>query len=142
MNYDTERARNMTDCEHGFMKDKKFCIMDRDPVFTKVFRSTLKGAGIQPIRLPPKSPNLNAYMERFIGTVRRELPPDFIPQSESHLRWALQEHLTYYNHERNHQGLDGHVIPFPKQINEHSKGRVVKTSRLGNRLNYYFRAAV
>lgn len=139
--WSTCKARAMADPLDGFLKDKKYCIMDRDPLFMKDFRMILKAQNIRAIRLPPKSPNLNAYIERFIGTTRTELPPDFIPRSEAHLRWALQEHVDYYNHERNHQGLDGNVIPVPDEELQGNTGQIMRKSRLAGRLNYYFRAA-
>ncbi|NRA38993.1 MAG: transposase [Planctomycetes bacterium] len=140
-NWSENIARHMADPFDGFLTGKKFCIMDRDPLFTKVFRMILKSEDIRSIRLPAKTPNMNAYMERFIGTVRRELSPDFIPLSEEHLRHAITEHLQYYNHERNHQGLKGNVIPFPKEDCKENTGEIIRKSRLDGRLNYYSRAA-
>ncbi|NRA37597.1 MAG: transposase [Planctomycetes bacterium] len=141
-NWSKNKARQMTDPFDGFLTDKKYCIMDRDPLFMKDFRMIMKAHNLRAIRLPPKSPNLNAYMERFIGTTRTELSPDFIPRSEAHLRWALEEHVAYYNHERNHQGLDGNIIPFPNKELQNNTGEIIRKSSLAGRLNYYYRKAV
>ena len=58
-------ARNLTDPVDGCLRTAHYLIHDRDPLYTRVFGEILKSAGVQPIRLPPKSPNLNAYAERF-----------------------------------------------------------------------------
>lgn len=66
------QARNMTDCFCGPLKDKAMLIHDRDPLFTKKFREILKAAGVSCKRLPPRSPNLNAYAERFARSIKHE----------------------------------------------------------------------
>ncbi len=65
-------ARNLTDGIDGFLRHKCYLIHDRDPVFTHEFREILKGSGVNPVRLPPRSPNLNAYCERFIRVPSRK----------------------------------------------------------------------
>ena len=55
-------ARNITDCVDGVMKSKRYLIHDRDPLFTKEFTAMLKEYGIQPVKLPARSPNLKAYV--------------------------------------------------------------------------------
>ena len=59
-------ARNLTDPVDGCLRRARDLIHDRDPLYTRVFGEILESAGVQPIRLPPKSPNLNAYAERFV----------------------------------------------------------------------------
>ena len=66
----TQIGRNLTDAEDGFLAGKKFLIHDRDPVFTAEFRQTLAAAGVESVRLPARSPNLNAYAERFARTIK------------------------------------------------------------------------
>ena len=58
-----QMARNLTDAFDGFLRNKCLLIHDRDPLFTRVFDEVLESSGVQPIRLPPRSPNLNAYAE-------------------------------------------------------------------------------
>ncbi len=65
-------GRNLLDAVDGFLRNKKYLILDRDPVFTKQFRRLLGDSGVKPLRLPARSPNLNAYAERFVGSLRRE----------------------------------------------------------------------
>ena len=58
-------ARNLTDAEDGFLKGKRYILMDRDTKFCQAFREILTSAGVEPALLPPRSPNLNAHLERF-----------------------------------------------------------------------------
>lgn len=60
-----QAARNLTDETDGFLRGKRHLIHDRDPLYTKL-SETLAGAGVKTIRLPARSPNLNAYAERFV----------------------------------------------------------------------------
>ena len=62
-------ALELTNHEDGFLKEKKYLIMDRDATFSKSFRASLRREGVKPVRLPPRSPNLNAHLERFFGSL-------------------------------------------------------------------------
>lgn len=64
-------ARRLTDGFDGFLRDKRYLILDRDPLFTKGFRDILRGSGVEPLRLRARSPNLNAYAERFVLSTNR-----------------------------------------------------------------------
>jgi putative transposase len=66
-------ARNLTDSVDGLLSGKRYLIHDRDPLFTKEFLSTLKDAGVESVKLPPRSPNLNAHAERFVRSIKRIL---------------------------------------------------------------------
>jgi transposase InsO family protein len=63
-------ARNLTDAIGGFFRGKRFLIHDRDPLYTKDFLAIIAGFGIESVKLPPRSPNLNAYAERFVRTIK------------------------------------------------------------------------
>ena len=65
-----QQARNLTDPVDGCLRRARHLIHDRDPLYTRVFGEILESAGVQPIRLPPKSPNLNAYAERFVRSIQ------------------------------------------------------------------------
>ena len=84
---------------------KRYLIHDRDPLFTEAVRGLLRDSGVKPLRLPANSPNLNAYAERFVLSIRRECLDRFVPLSERHLRTAVSEYVVHYHTERNHQGL-------------------------------------
>jgi putative transposase len=76
-------ARNLTDGVDGFWLGKRHLIMDRDPLFTAAFRTTVAAASVKSVRLPARSPNLNAYAERFVRSVRDECLSNVIPLGES-----------------------------------------------------------
>ena len=97
-------SRNVTDADDGFLTGKRFLIHDRDPLFTVAFRETLASAGVETIRLPPRSPNLNAYAERFVRSVKESCLDRLILVGEPSLRQAVREFVVHYHHERNHQG--------------------------------------
>ena len=88
-------ARNLTDMWDGFLLGKRYLIHDRDPLFTEAVRGLLRDSGVKPLRLPANSPNLNAYAERFVLSIRRECLDRFVPLSERHLRTAITEYVVH-----------------------------------------------
>ena len=66
-----QMARNLTDAIDGFLRDARFLIHDRDPLFSASFRATLAAVGVKTVKLPARSPNLNAYAERFVEDVKK-----------------------------------------------------------------------
>ena len=133
-------GRNLTDSFSGFLRGKRFLIMDRDCTFHSAFRALLDQAGIRPVRTPPSSPNCNAHLERFHGSFKREIGERMIFFGEDHLRRTINEYLAYYHCERNHQGLAGQMIEPEPEIGL-SRGKVCHRERLGGMLNYYYRDA-
>ena len=133
-------ARNLSDADDGFLRGKRFLIMDRDSKFTAAFRETLKGAGMESIRLPYRSPNLNAFAERSIRSVKAEALDRLILVGARSLRRALRAYCHHYHAERNHQGLDNRLIEPGKTVGKR-QGRVACRSRLGGYLKYYYRDA-
>lgn len=131
-------ARNLTDVQDGFLRGKAYLIHDRDPLFAKEFRDALVAAGVKPLKLPPRSPNLNAYAERFVRTIKETCLGRLIFFGESGLRIALHEFLAHYHRERNHQGI-GNRIVLPGRLR--TFGTVQRRQRLGGMLNYYYRDA-
>ena len=103
-------GRNLTDVVDGFLLGKRFLILDRDPLYTAAFRRLLADVGVEVVRLPARSPNLNAYAERFVRSVRDDCLNHIVPLGESRLRRVLREYLEHYHLERNHQGLDNQLI--------------------------------
>jgi len=103
-------ARNVTDAVEGFFKEKRYLIHDRDPLYTRQFLNMLAEAGIESVMLPPRSPNLNAYAERFVRTIKECCLDQMILFGEDSLRTALHEFVTHYHVERNHQGLGNRLI--------------------------------
>jgi putative transposase len=129
-------ARNVSE-EGGFLADKKYLIHDRDPLYTDKFDSILKVAGVEALRLPPRSPDLSPHAERFVRSVKEECLNLLILSSEQHLRYVLSEYLKYYHHERIHQGL--HKIIEPQH--EGHQGQIICIERLGGLLKSYHREA-
>ena len=130
-------ARNIVDCEEGFLKEKKYLIHDRDPLYTPSFSSILESEGIECVKLPPHSPNLNAFAERFVRTAKEECLNHLILCSEQQLRYVLSEFLDYYHTGRVHQGLGKIIEP----MYDDNTGDVFCIERLGGRLKSYHRKA-
>jgi transposase InsO family protein len=133
-------ARNLTDVVDGFLDGKRYLIHDRDPLYTKDFLAILAGSGIESVKLPARSPNLNAYAERFVRTIKEGCLEQMILFGESSLRNAIREFVTHYHLERNHQGLDNRLI-MTAQTAVQGPGGLRKRQRLGGMLNYYYREA-
>ena len=135
-----QMARNLTDAFDGFLRNTRYLIMDRDPLYTACFRKMLKDCGTKPVRLPARSPNLNAFAERFVLSIKSECLNKIIPLGEKHLRLVIGEYMEHYHTERNHQGLDSRIIHADGNGGR-QEGVVKKKSRLGGILNYYYRDA-
>lgn len=133
-------ARNLTDADSGPLTGARFLIHDRDPLYTYAFKRTLRSVGVETLRLPPRSPNLNAYAERFVRSVKSECLAQVNPLSERHLRRTIDEYAKHYHFERNHQGLGNRLIGC-RAAGRTLKGRVVRRERLGGTLNFYYREA-
>ena len=133
-------ARNLTDAEQGILTGKRYLIHDRDPLFTAEFLNMLADAGVKSVKLPPRFPNLNAYAERFVRSIKESCLDRMIFFGEESLRTAIQSFVVHYHSERNHQGLANKLIsPEPGHVG--STGAVQRCGRLGGMLNYYYRAA-
>jgi len=92
------------------------------------------------VRLPPKSPNLNAYAERFVRSIKESCLDRLILVGDASLRRAVREFVAHYHEERNHQGL-GNVLIFPVADQTPIHDRVACRERLGGLLKYYHRPA-
>ena len=133
-------GRQLTDPVDGFLMGKRFLLHDRDPLFTDAFRETLAAAGVETVRLPPRSPNLNAYAERFVRTIKESCLDRLILVSERSLRQAIREFVEHYHHERNHQGM-GNQLLFPITTTARRDLPIARRARLGGLLKYYHRPA-
>ena len=134
-------GRNLTDPADGALADKRFLILDRDAKFSSAFRDLLKNAGTEVVRLPPRSPNLNAFAERFVLSIKDECLNRMIFFGERSLRKATKEFAAHYHAERNHQGLDNRVIEPDNRVDS-TLGALRCVQRLGGMLRFYHRAAV
>jgi len=96
-----QMARSLSDAVDGFLRNTSHLVHDRDPLYTRAFDEILKSSGVQPIKLPPRSPNLNAYAERFVRSIKEECLHRLVFLGESHLRLAIHEYVEHYHRERN-----------------------------------------
>ena len=129
-------ARNITDRDAGFLRDTQYLILDRDTKYTEAFRNLLVREGIDVIRLPPRSPNLNAFAERFVRSVKEECLSRMIFLGQASLRHAISHYLAHYHGERNHQGLENRLLQ-PLSTVRASHATVKRRERLGGMLSYY-----
>ena len=133
-------GRNVTDAVDGILRGKRYLIHDRDPLFTDSFLQLLADVGVKSVKLPPRSPNLNAYAERFVRSIKESCLDQLILFGEGSLRRAVHEFVAHYLTERNHQGLANRLI-MPELQHRENRGAVQQRERLGGLLNYYHRAA-
>jgi transposase InsO family protein len=106
-------ARNLTDAEDGFPNRTRYLIHDRDPLFTQAFRELLEASGVKTVKLPARSPDLNAFAERFVHSIKSECLAQIIPLSERQLRKAVKEYTEHDHSGHNHQGLNNELIEKP-----------------------------
>jgi transposase InsO family protein len=103
-------GRNLTDSMEGILNGKRYLIHDRDPLFTGDFLDTIASVGVESVKLPPRSPNLNAYAERFVRSMKESCLDRMILFGEGSLRKAIHKFVAHYHAERNHQGLGNRLI--------------------------------
>jgi transposase InsO family protein len=113
-------------------------IVDRDEKLRPAFRAMFRDSGIEPVRLPDRSANLNAHVERSVRSMREECIDRMIFFGSRSLRRALAEHLAHYHGERPHQGLGNELIE-PRLDAGRTSGAVRCVLRLGGMLKYYYR---
>ena len=125
----------------GFLRTSRHLIHDRDPLYTCVFEDILSGGGVRPIRLPARSPNLNAYAERFVRSIKEECLNRVIPLGEGHLRRLVREYVEHYHRERNHQGRHNQLLERAPPPSACRRVDIRRRARLGGLLSFYYREA-
>jgi transposase InsO family protein len=135
-------ARNITFADFGFLDGCRYLLHDRDAKFCAAFTGILETVGIQAVKLPARSPNLNAHLERWHRSVKEECLSKMIFFGEASLRQVLSNYVLHFHHERNHQGK-GNVILFPRPADRigESTGEIRTRERLGGLLKFYYRQA-
>jgi putative transposase len=131
-------ARNAIDESSGHLRHVGYVLHDRDTKFCTSFRTTLATGGVKCIALPARSPNLNAFAERWVRSVKEECLSKLILFGECALQRAVSEFIPHYHTERNHQGKENQLLfarlPPPKSLHR----EVVQCQeRLGGLLKYY-----
>ena len=109
-------------------------------LFTREFKGVLQSGGVDTVKLPARSPDLNAYAERFVRSIKSECLAQIIPLGERHLCNAVSEYTKHYHLERNHQGLDNQLIGKVSEAPS-IEGAIECRERLGGVLKYYYRRA-
>jgi transposase InsO family protein len=137
----TQVARNVTDAKDGVLRSKRFLLLDRDTKYSDAFRGIINRAGIEVVRLPPRSPNLNAFAERFVRSIKEECLSRMIFFGHTSLRHAITQYLAHYHHERNHQGLGNRLLGPLGVVCRSWAAPVKRRKRLGGMLSYYHREA-
>jgi len=137
-----QAARNLTSGGCELLAKSRYLIRDRDAKFSSGFDMILRSAGIQPLALPPRSPNLNAFAERFVRSIKDECLDRMIFFGEASLRHAVTEYVAHYHHERTHQGKDNRLL-FPQHASHPlpRDGPIRCKERLGGLLKFYYEEA-
>jgi transposase InsO family protein len=137
-----QMARNVSLAEEGFLNGCRYLLHDRDTKFCAGFDAILRAGGIEPLVLPVRSPNLNAYCERWIRSVKEELLSKLILFGESSLRHCLENYVVHFHTERNHQGKSNLILfPAPADRIGETEGPIRRRERLGGLLRFYYRQA-
>ena len=136
----TQLIRDATDAEDGFLRGTRMLMHARDPRFSHNVRDTLVAGGVAPVRLPARSPNLNAFAERFVRTIKASCLDRLVLIGEGSLRRAGREFVEPYHHERHHQGLGTRLILPPAPPGSRD-GPIQCRRRLGGMLKYDYRHA-
>ena len=131
-------ARNLTDPFDGFLRAKRHLILDRDTKFTGQFQAILERAGVDVVRAAYQAPDMNAFAERWVQSVKRECLDRLVLFGEDHLRRVLAQYVAHYNTERPHQGIGNEPIGGSTKP---TSGEVVVSERLGGLLKHYRRTA-
>jgi putative transposase len=136
-----DMARNAMDDVDAALLPVHFALHDRDSKFCTSFRAMLRSGGVQALMLPARSPNLNAFAELWVRSIKGECLSKLILFGEASLRRTIIEFLKHYHHERNHQGK-GNLLLFPAPMSPTCSQPAIRCrERLGGLLKFYQRAA-
>jgi transposase InsO family protein len=118
----------------------RYLLRDRDGIYSTYFENRVRGMEIEEVLIAPRSPWQSPYVERLIGSIRRECLDHILVIDEGHLLRVLREYFAYYHDSRPHQSLNGNA-PRPREIEPPSQGRIVAEPRVGGLHHRYRRAA-
>jgi putative transposase len=131
-------ARDLTDCQDGFLTAKRFLIIDRDALFSARFKAVLESSGIEILLTAYRAPNVNAFVERFVRSIKSECLSQMVFVGQGSLDRAIGEYVAHYHNERSHQGIGDEIVSW---VMAQRIGLVEVKERLGGLLNYYHRRA-
>ena len=118
----------------------RYLLRDRDAVYGVVFSSRVQALGIREVKAAPRSPWQNPYVERLIGTLRRECLDHVVVLNETHLRRLLRDYLVYYHRVRTHLSLKKDS-PEPRPVEHPDQGGIVEMPMVGGLHHQYTRLA-
>ena len=118
----------------------RYLLRDRDAVYGVVFTRRVHALGIREVKTAPRAPWQNPYVERLIGTLRRECLDHVVVLNGTHLRRVLRDYLLYYHSARTHLSLDKDA-PEPRAVERSDLGRIVATPMVGGLHHRYSRLA-
>ena len=133
-------ARDLSDPIEGFLRGKRYLIVDPDPLYTQAFREFLRSSGTVVMNLPPDAYVMNTYAERFVRTIRSECLDHLVLFGERSLANAVKAFEKHYNNERNHQAVENRIIRPDPQVFA-GQGAVHCVEHLGGLLKFYRREA-
>ena len=128
---------NLGDRAAGF----RFLVRDRAGQFTEAFDAVLAGAGIEVVKIPPRSPRANAYAERFVLTARTEVTDQMLIFGQAHLRMILAQYEAHYNGRRPHRSRQLRPPRPDHPAADLSQERIQRRPVLGGLINEYERVA-
>ena len=137
----TQQIRNLLMDLGERAADFRFLVRDRAGQFSASFDAVLAGAGIEAVKIPPRSPRANAYAERFVLTARTEVTDRMLILGERHLRIVMAEYARHYNGRRPHRALQLRPPRPDHPMADFSQERIKRRPVLGGLLNEYERAA-
>jgi putative transposase len=140
-----QQARNASMQMQEWGLEATHLLIDNDPKFTSSFDAVFQADDVEVKRVGPRAPNMNAYAERWVQSLRQECLSHFLVCGENHLAYLVHEYVAHYNLERPHQSLgnvplpdadedEPRILPFPS-------GKVKCRERLGGVLRHYYRDA-
>jgi putative transposase len=134
--------RSVLQLLHAFPFDSapRYIVRDRDCIYGEVVQRQLKELGTQQVLSAPRSPWQSPYIERLIGSIRRECLDHMIAINEESLRATLRSYFSYYHESRCHLGLDKDS-PKHREILSPDKGSIVEIPKVGGLHHRYDRRA-
>jgi putative transposase len=123
-----------------FDQAPRYLIRDRDSIYGLEAQDTIRNLGIEEVLIAPQSPWQNPFVERLIGTLRRECLDHVIVLSETHLKRIVSSFLEYYHQVRPHRSLHQNA-PQPREVDPPERGKVVAESMVGGLHHHYRRCA-
>jgi transposase InsO family protein len=131
-------ARNLMDCQDGFLTARRFLIIDRDALFSPRLKAILESSGVEIVLTAYRAPNMNAFAERFVRSITSGCLRRIVFAGKGSLDRAIAEFVAHYHDERSRQGIGNEIVSgaLPRRI-----GQIEVQERLGGLLNCYHRRA-